>query len=99
MIRFLPIVPLLMLVDCADQSKGVALNECRLKYYLEGTVAQGELVPDCMSAKSFQLTAACGPATDEHEWDWQVRTYAYDNPKCYRPIGSATWAATVLSPM
>jgi hypothetical protein len=54
MIRFLPIVLLLMLVGCAEQSKGVALNECRLKYYLESTAAQGQLVPNCMTQSLFR---------------------------------------------
>jgi hypothetical protein len=99
MFRLLAIVSLLMLVGCADQSRGAALGECRMMYYLESSTAQGELVPNCMRAKSFQMDAACSPGADEHEWDWQVKTFAFDNPKCYRPIGSATWIATLLSPM
>ncbi len=99
MLRSSAIVLLLMLVGCADQSKGTALGECRLKYYLESPTAQGELIPDCMRAKSFEVVAACSPEADENEWDRQVKTFAFDNPKCYRPVGSATWTATLLSPM
>jgi hypothetical protein len=99
MIRVSEIMLLLVLVGCADQSKGAALNECRLRYYLESSAAQGESIPDCMKTKSFQMASACSRETDEHEWDWQVRAFAYDNPKCYRPLGSAAWMATQLSPM
>jgi hypothetical protein len=70
-----------------------------MQYYLESPAAQSELTPDCMKAKSFQTTSACNPETDTPEWDWQVMAYTYDNPKCYRPIGSTTWIATQLSPM
>ena len=99
MIRFLAALPLLLLIGCADQSKGTALNECRLKYYLASPAAQGARTPDCMTAKSFHMATECNPETDEHEWDWQVKTFAYDNPKCYQPHGSAAWIATLLSPM
>jgi hypothetical protein len=99
MIRVVGFVPLLILFGCADQSKGTALSECRQKYFLESLVAQGEAIPDCMKAKSFEMVTACSPDADEHEWDWQVRTFTFDNPKCYRPLGSTTWIATALSPM
>ena len=99
MIRLSAIVSLLTLVGCADRSRDAALNECRMKYYPESPAAQGELTPDCMRVKSFQMASPCSPETDEHEWDWQVRTFTYDNPKCYRPIGSTAWIATQLSPM
>jgi hypothetical protein len=52
-----------------------------------------------MQAKSFQVRTACDASTDEYEWDSQVKTFAFDNPRCYRPIGTAIWTATVLSPM
>ena len=52
-----------------------------------------------MQAKSFQVETECDAATDEYEWDSQVKTFAFDNPRCYRPIGSAVWMATLLSPM
>jgi hypothetical protein len=99
MTRSVASVSLLILVGCADQSRGAALAECRLKYYLESPAAQGQLIPDCMKAKSFRTVTACCPEVDEREWDWQVRTFTFDNPKCYRPVGSATWVATVLSPI
>ena len=99
MVRPLAIVALLALVGCADRSKGASLAECRLKYYLEDPVAQGEQITDCMRAKSFEASLPCNPATDEQEWDWQVRTFPFDNPNCYRPLGSVTWTATLLSPM
>lgn len=46
MLRFSVIVSLLLLAGCADQSEGAALNECRLKYFLESPAAQDELIPD-----------------------------------------------------
>jgi hypothetical protein len=99
MIRCAAIILLLALVGCADQSKGAALNECRMEYYLESPAAQSELTPDCMKAKSFLMASPCIPETDGQDWDWQVMAYPFDNPKCYRPIGSTTWIATLLSPM
>lgn len=99
MIRGLALITLLMLPGCADQSKGAALNECRMQNYLQDPAAQAHLTPDCMKEKSFETVTACAPTTDEHEWDWQLTTFAYDNPKCYRPIGSAAWTATFLSPL
>lgn len=98
MIRFLAFVSLVLLAGCADQSKGAALNECRLKYYLDSPAAQGEAIPDCMRAKSFATETTC-LETDEQEWDWHVTAFAFDNPQCYRPLGSAAWTATLLSPM
>jgi hypothetical protein len=88
-----------MTAGCADQSKGAALSECRLKHYLESPVAQGVAIPDCMRAKSFDVEIPCNAEADEHEWDWRVTAFAFNNPQCYRPIGSATWIATQLSPM
>jgi hypothetical protein len=99
MLRFAGILSLLMLAGCAQPSRGAALNECRMKYYLNGTDAQAQLVPDCMRAKSFEFVAACRPDTDEPDWDWRVNSFAFDNPGCYRPHGSEPWIATALSPM
>ncbi len=98
MIRCLAIASLLALAGCADPSKGAALNECRMRHYLDSPAVQGQLIPDCMSAKSFQPVAACVPEPNEYEWDWRVRTFPYNNPECYRPIGSKAWIATALSP-
>jgi hypothetical protein len=39
------------IVGCADQSKGTALNECRMQHYRESAAAQGELIPDCYEGK------------------------------------------------
>ena len=64
MIRFSAALSLLLLIGCADQSKGTALNECRLKYYLASPAAQGARTPDCMTAKSFQLATKCSTETD-----------------------------------
>ncbi len=99
LIRFLALVSLAVLAGCADQSRGAALSECRLQYFLDSPVAQGEAIPACMQAKSFQVETACGASTDEYEWDSQVKTFAFDNPRCYRPVGTAIWTATLLSPM
>jgi hypothetical protein len=99
MIRHSLTVSLLFLVGCADQSKGTTLSECRMKYYMESPAAQGQLIPDCMSEKSFASVTGCGPATNDDEWEWQVRAFAYDNPKCYRPLGTGPSTATLLSPM
>ena len=97
--RLLAIAALLALAGCADQSKGTALAECRLKYYLEDPAAQSEHVPDCMQAKSFVMRDPCKPPTDEQDWDWQVVAFPFDNPGCYWPVGSTTGVATLLSPM
>ena len=99
MIRHSLTVSLLILVGCANQSKGTALSECRMKHYMESPEAQGQLIPDCMSEKSFASVTGCGPATNHDEREWQARTFAYDNPRCYRPLGTGPWTATFLSPM
>jgi hypothetical protein len=99
MIRFLFIASLFTLAGCADPSKGAALNECRVRYYLESLDAQRQLIADCMRARSFETDATCNPDADVREWDRQVQTYAFDNPRCYRPVGSTAWTATFLSPM
>lgn len=98
MIR-ISVVLLLVLAGCADQSKGSALNECRIRYYLDAANTQEQSIPDCMQGKSFKVVSACDPQTDEDEWDWQVKAFAYDNPRCYRAVGIAPWTATLLSPM
>ncbi len=98
MTRILPLAALLVLAGCADPSKGAALNECRMRYYLYGADAQRQLIPDCMRAKSFEAIA-CDPAVDQWEWDRQVRTLPFDNPNCYRSIGSTARITTFLSPM
>jgi hypothetical protein len=92
---FAPIV----LAACADQSKGSALSECRTRYYLDDPSIQEQQIPDCMKAKSFEAVAACNPAPDEYEWDWQVQAFSFNNPRCYEPVGSVPWLATFLSPM
>jgi len=99
MTRISAMVLLLVLAGCADQSKGSALSECRIKYYLDAPSTQEQSIPDCMTAKSFKPVAACNPQTDEDEWDWQVKAFAYDNPECYRSVGAGPWTATLLSPM
>ena len=99
MMRYMAVISVLTLVGCADQSRGAALNECRQKYFLDSPAAQSRLIPECMAPKSFQAVSACAPTLDEHEWDSQVKTFVYDNPQCYRPLGSTTWMATALSPM
>ena len=99
MIRHSFIVSLILLAGCADESRGTALNECRVKHYLESPAAQGQLVPDCMAGKSFASVTGCGPAPSEDEWEWQAKTFTYDNPRCYRPLGTGPWTATFLSPM
>ena len=93
LIRCLMFVSLVMLAGCADRSKGAALSECRLIYYLQSPAAQSEAIPACMMARS------CTAEADEDEWDPQVKTFAFDNPRCYRPLGSPAWIATTLSPM
>src|SRR6187431_228753 len=99
MLRLLILLLPLAAGACSDKSRGAALNECRIKYDLRTDVEQNQLIPACMQARSFQCASACGPSTDEHEWDWQVKSFGYDNPRCYRPIGSEAWIATALSPM
>jgi hypothetical protein len=99
MIRISVLVCLLVVAGCADQSKGSALNECRVKHYLDANDTQQQAIPDCMKAKSFEMTSGCNAQPDEEEWDWQVQAFPYDNSRCYRSIGAAAWTATLLSPM
>src|SRR4051812_1085778 len=99
MFRVVAIASLVVLVGCADQSRGAALGECRQRYFLQEPAAQGTQIPECMRAKSFQMTSVCNPVQDRREWDWQVQAFTYDNQRCYRPIGSITWITTLLSPM
>src|SRR6185369_4820752 len=96
LLRVVAIASLVVSLGCADQSRGAALSECRQRYFLQGQAAQGTQIPECMRAKSYQMTSSCNPAQDRREWDWQVQAFAYDNPRCYRPIGSATWITTQL---
>jgi hypothetical protein len=91
-------VSLVMLTGCADRSKGAALSECRLIYYLESPTAQSEAIPACMMARSFRAEPACTAEADEDEWDPQVRTFAVDDPRCYRPLGYTAWIAIAMSP-
>ena len=98
-VRFAMLMSVVLLAACADQSKGSVLNECQTKYYLEDPGAQEQLIPSCMKAASFDMVAECSPAPDERQWDWQVQSFPFHNPKCYRPVGSVPWIATVLSPM
>ena len=99
MIRFLPLVLLLVLPGCADQSRGAALNECQLRNYLQSPADQDYLIPDCMKAKSFDMVVGCRPELSTDDWNWQVPPAAYDDPTCYQPVGSAAWVATNLSAM
>ena len=61
MIRILCATSLLMLAGCVDQSKGAALNACRLKYFLDDPAVQGagdtrlhggEVIPDAAGVQS-----------------------------------------------
>ena len=97
--RAFVVLLLLIVGGCADKSRGAALNECRLQYDIRDPAAQTQLVPDCMKEKSFDYAAACTPAPDEDDWDWHVATFAFDNPRCYQPVGAQPWLATALSPM
>jgi hypothetical protein len=97
MARFAPIGLLLCLAGCLDQSRGAVLNACHLQYYLESPTVQAVNMSDCMHERNFQLMTECSPVSAEHGWDWQE--FAYEEPKCYRPIGSTAWTATLLSPM
>jgi hypothetical protein len=99
MIRFLPLVLLLVMPGCADQSLGAALNECQLRNYLQSPADQALLIPDCMEAKSFDLVAGCRPDANADDWNWQVPPAAYDDEKCYRPIGATASVTTFLSPL
>jgi hypothetical protein len=98
-IRLAALIAPIVLAACADQSQGTALNECRTRYYLDDPAIQEQRVPDCMRAKSFEVVLACKPASDEHEWDWQVQAFNFNDPRCYEPEGSVPWLATFLSPM
>jgi hypothetical protein len=98
-IRPAMLMTVILLASCADQSKGSALNACRSRYYLDDPATQAQLIPVCMKAASFETVAECNPAPDEDQWDWQVQSFPFDNPKCYRAIGSIPWIATALSPM
>lgn len=97
--RLMVVALLLLIGGCADKSKGAALNECRQRYDIRTSSDRGRLIADCMQAKSFDFSSTCPPSNHLHEWDLNVRTFAYDNPQCYRPIGSELWLATALSPM
>lgn len=98
-VRFAMLMSVVLPAACADQSKGSALNQCRTRYYLDDPVAQGQLIPACMKAAAFETVAECSPEPEEGQWDWQVQSFLFDNPQCYRPVGSVSWIATVLSPM
>jgi len=97
--RFLPLMLLLVMPGCADQSRGAAINECRLRYYLQNPADQALLIPDCMQAKSFDMVAGCRPEMSADDWNWQVPPAAYDDTKCYQPIGAIASVATMLSPL
>lgn len=101
MIRYWPLMLLLLLAlpGCADQSRGAALNECHLRYYLQSPGDKAYLIPDCMQAKSFELLAGCRPQSSADDWNWQVPPAAYDDPECYRPLGATASVATALAPM
>jgi hypothetical protein len=90
---------LLVMPGCADQSRGAALNECQQRYYLQSPVDQDLLIPDCMKARSFEMVVGCRPELSADEWNWQVLPAAYNDPTCYRPVGSAAWVVTNLSPL
>ncbi|HET7882327.1 MAG TPA: hypothetical protein VFL55_15680 [Acetobacteraceae bacterium] len=97
--HLLVLLPLTLLIGCADPSRGAALNECRLKYWLDDPNTQARLTTECMQAKSFVALTPCDPVTDPYEWDERVDAFAFDNPRCYHPIGTQPWLATALSPM
>jgi hypothetical protein len=99
MTRISVLVFLTLLAACADQSKGSALNECRMKYFLDDARTQQQAIPGCMKAKSFELVAACNPQPDADESDWQATAFPYNSQKCYRAVSTAPWIATVLSPL
>jgi hypothetical protein len=90
---------LLLIAGCADRSRGASLLECRMTEYLQDPAVQGEATAACMRAKSFEMVAGCTPQPNEDQWDWRVRQFAYNDPQCYRPVGSTAWLATALSPM
>ncbi len=97
MIRLAPIGLLLLLANCVDQSRGATLNACLMKYYIESPTVQAVKTSDCMQERNFQLMTACSPERTGQGWYWQE--FAYADPKCYQPIGSTAWVATLLSPM
>lgn len=99
MTRISVLVFLTLSAGCADQSKGSALNQCRMKYFLDDASTQQQSIPECMRAKSFEMVAACNPQPDEEGLDWQATGTPYTSPKCYRPVGTAPWMATFLSPL
>lgn len=99
MLRLSILSAAVVLAACADQSRGSALNECRTSYYLADPAAQEQLIPDCMKTKSFDAMPACNPPPGDDQWDWQVQSFPFNNPNCYRPVGAGRWLATVLSPM
>ncbi|HUN39307.1 MAG TPA: hypothetical protein VMU81_03370 [Acetobacteraceae bacterium] len=99
MIRIPVLMLLPMLVGCSDQSKGSAMNQCRMEHYLDDAHTQQQSIPNCMTTKSFKMVSACNPHPDEDEWDWQVKAFPYNDPRCYRAVGAAPWMATLLSPM
>jgi len=88
----------LVLGGCADQSKGAAFNECRSGEFLADPSIQGELISDCMKAKSFTVSLPCSPQPAAYEWYWNGWSSGSD-PKCYRPGSASTWLATLFSPM
>lgn len=85
-----------LLAGCADQSRCSALNECRTKYFLDSVEMQQQSIPDCMRTKSFDTVSDCNRQPSEADWDWRVRTFPYNDPTCYQPIGATAWAATLL---
>jgi hypothetical protein len=99
MARFSIVLLLLVVGACADQSKGAALNECRLRYDIRTAADAANLVPPCMQARSYRFVSACTPRPSEADWDPRVATFPFDNPQCYGPVDPTAWAATLLSPM
>jgi hypothetical protein len=98
MIRSVAAILLFTLVGCADQSRGAAFNECRMKSYLEDPATHSEVMSECMKAKSFQIVLPCSPEPDDYERDLQAGTSASD-PQCYRATGAPSRTYTILSPM
>src|ERR1700734_2600953 len=97
MTRLAPIGLLFLLPGFVDQSSGATPNPCLMTYYMESPTVQAVKTSDCMQERNFQLMTACSPETTEQGWYWQQ--FAYADPKCYQPIGSTAWVATLLSPM
>jgi hypothetical protein len=52
-----------------------------------------------MQAKSFEMVAGCRPEMSVDDWNWQVPPAAYDDQKCYLPVGATASVATFLSPL